>query len=227
MENEIFKKCKPNFKKIEEYGFERKNNYYIFEKYFLDNDFKAIITINEDGLVRGEVIDLQFDEEYKNIKTEMNGKFVNKVRNIYLDILNDIKKNCFDESYFIFDQTNRVNKYIKKRYNCEPEFLWKKFPKYAVYRNKKNNKWFGIIMNLELSKLEKGSGEVEIINIKLNRDKVKKLLSKKGFFEVYHMNKVDWISIILNDTLYDEEIFLLIDESNILVDYDIISIERV
>ena len=209
IENEIFKRTNVNFKQLEKYGFKKEKNIYIFEKKFLNNEFKAIINIDDKGLVSGKVIDLQVDEEYTNIRTEMTGEFVNNVRESYKNILIDIRKHCFETYYFINGQANRINKYIKEKYNNEPEFLWDKFPRYGVYRNENNNKWYGIIMNVDLSKLDNGSGEVEIINVKLTENKVEKLLKEEGFYEAYHMNKKDWISIILNDKLKDEEIISL------------------
>ena len=217
IENEIFKRNNVNFKKLKKYGFKKDNDNYVFEKPFLNDDFKAIINIDNKGIVSGKVVDLQVDEEYINIRTEMIGEFVNKVRESYKNILIDIRNNCFEMNCFIFDQSNRINKYIKKKYNNEPEFLWDKFPGYAVYRNENNNKWYGIIMNLDLSKLDSGTGEVEIINVKLDANKIQKLLKQKGFYNAYHMSKTDWISIILNDTLKDEKIISLIDESFNLV----------
>lgn len=217
IEKDIFKRTIVNFKQIELYGFKKENNKYIFEKNFLKNDFKAVINIDDKGIISGKVIDLQINEEYTNINTEMTGEFINKVRESYKDILIDIRNKCFENKYFIFDQSNRINKYIKDKYNNEPEFLWNKFPGYAVYRNEKNKKWYGIIMNLDMSKLNNGTGETEIINIKLDENKIKKLLKQKGFYEAYHMSKKDWISIILNDTLKDDEIISLLNESYELV----------
>ena len=218
IENDIFKRTNVNFKLLEKYGFKKENNIYIIEKNFLNDDFKAIISINNKGDITGKVIDLQLNEEYTNIRTNMIGEFVSSVREAYKSILIDIKEHCFETNYYIYDQTNRINKYIKEKYNNEPEFLWEKFPGYGVYRNINNNKWYAIIMNLDLSKLDSGSGEVEIINIKLDEEKIKELLKEKGFYKAYHMSKKDWISIILNDTLKDEEIINLLDES-----YDLIS----
>ena len=217
IENEIFKRAYVNFEKLLEYGFKNNNNNYTYERVFFDNEFKAIITIDHNGSINGKVIDLQVDEEYVGLRTKMTGEFVNKVRNYYKDILIDIRNNCFETNDFISPQANRISKYIKNKYNSNPEFLWEKFPRYAVYRNKNNNKWFGIIMNLDKSKLDKGSGEVEIINIKLNASKIQTLLKQNGFYKAYHMSKTEWISIILNDTLDDNEIISLILESYNLV----------
>ena len=217
IENEVFKRTNLNIKQLEKYGFKKENNIYTFEKNFLNDEFKAIININNKGLVSGKVIDLQTDEEYVNIRTEMTGEFVNNVRESYKKILIDIRKHCFETNYFISNQANRINKYIKEKYDNEPEFLWEKFPGYAVYRNKNNSKWYGIIMNLDFSKISNSSGEVEIINVKLDESKIQELLKKKGFYEAYHMSKTDWISIILDDTLKDEEIISLIDDSYSLI----------
>ena len=205
IENEVFKRTNVNFKELEKYGFKKNKDNYVFEKQFLNNDFKAIITIDNSGIISGKVIDLQVDEEYTNIRTEMTGEFVNKVRESYKDILIDIRKHCFETNYFISEQANRINKHIKE------------IPGYGVYRNENNNKWYAIIMNLDLSKLDNGTGEVEIINVKLDENKIQKLLKQSGFYEAYHMSKTDWISIILNDTLMDEEIISLIEESYNLI----------
>jgi len=217
IEKEVFKRVSVNYNKLIDYGFKKENNVYIYEQNFLNNEFKAIILIDDKGKVTGKVIDLETNEEYLGIRIEMMGEFVSKVREEYKSILIDIKNNCFDNNYFIFEQANRISKYIKDKYNSNPEFLWSNAPGYAVFRNNTNNKWYGIIMNIDLSKLDNGTGEIEIINIKLNREKIKSLLNKKGFYKAYHMNKIDWVSIILNDTLEDDVITSLIDESYNLI----------
>ena len=217
IENEIFKRSSVSFDKLKAYGFRKDKDEYLYEKEFL-NDFKAIISIDKSGNVFGKVIDLQVNEEYTNIRTDMSGDFVSKVRDEYKNILKDIRNNCFDNKLFIYEQSNRLAKYIKDKYNNDPEFLWEKFPGYAVFRNKNNNKWYGIITNIDLSKIDNGNGEVEIINIKLDKLKIEELLSKKGFYKAYHSNKDKWISIILNDTVKDKELFNLIDESYNIID---------
>ncbi len=32
--------------------------------------------------------------------------------------------------------------YIKEKYGVEPEYLWKKFPNYVIFRNPETRKWF-------------------------------------------------------------------------------------
>ena len=217
IENEIFKRAKVDYNKLLKYGFKKDNNNYIYEKIFLNDSFKAIITISDKGIISGKVIDLDVNEEYLGLRVPITGEFASKVRDEYKKILLDIRKNCFIQNYFIFDQANRINNYIKEKYNDELECLWPKFPGYGVYRNKINNKWYAIIMNLDYSKLTNRSGEIEIINVKLGSEKIRELLKQNGFYKAYHMSKKDWISIVLDDTIGDNVILDLISESYNLV----------
>ena len=217
IEREIFKRSKVNFDKLISYGFKKENNGYIYEKLFLDN-FKVIIYIDGNS-VTGKIIDLDFNSEYINYRIEsQNNEFVNRVREEYKNILKDIFNNCYDKEYFIFSQSNRITNLIKDKYNVDPEFLWDNLPGCGVFRNIKNNKWFGIIMNIDKSKIiPKLTGEVEVLNVKLD-DKVEEYLKKDGIFNAYHMNKKSWVSIILDDTLTDKEVFDLIDISYNILD---------
>ena len=104
IENEIFLKAKVNFNKLLDYGFKLDNNIYVYQKKFLNEEFEALIYIDKSGKVTGKVIDLNFNIEYTNIRTNINGEFVNKVRDCYKDILIDIKNKCFDSKYFIYNQ---------------------------------------------------------------------------------------------------------------------------
>ena len=213
IEKEIFQRTKLILNRLIEYGFIKDKNSYIYEKYFLDNEFKAIIIVDNNGTVTGKVYDLQSNEEYTNIRTKMTGEFVSKVKDEYKNILIDIKNNCYEDKFFINDQANEITRYIKDKYSIDPEFLWEKYPFFGIFRNKNNNKWFALITNVDKSKIDEGNGEVELLNIKLDSNKIKELLQNKGYYEAYHMNKKSWISIILNNTLKDKEIFELIDES--------------
>ena len=212
IENEIFKRTNVNYEKLLKYGFIKNNDNYIFEKIFLDNNFQAIINVSSNGKVSGKVIDLQLNEEYTNIRTEMMGEFVSKVRENYKAILTNIRDNCFDTNYFIFNQSNRIANVIREKYAINPEFIFDD-KNIGVFRNKDNKKWFGIIMYIDYSKLDDKEGKVEVINIKLNPDKINNLVELDGFYKAYHMNKKFWISITLNDIVDDSKIIDLINES--------------
>lgn len=42
-----------------------------------------------------------------------------------------------------------IIQYINDKFYVEPEYLWSKYPEYAVFRHKDNNKWFAVILNLK------------------------------------------------------------------------------
>ena len=73
-------------------------------------------------------------------------------------------------------------------------------------------------MDIPFNKIDKNkSGLIEVINVKINPNDKDNLLKIEGIYEAYHMNKKSWISIILDDTLSDDLISELIDNSYKLV----------
>ena len=77
-------------------------------------------------------------------------------------------------------------------------------------------------MNYEIKKAKipffKDESIVEIVNMKIMPDELEDLLKINGIYEAYHMNKKNWISILLNDNLDDEVLFKLLDNSYGYVD---------
>ena len=215
IEEEIFRKTKVDFDKLIKYGFKKENSLYKYSKNVMDNSFRVDIIVDENGIVKGKIFDLSFDEEYTNFRVKENiGSYASQVKEEFEKLLKDIKDNCFNREDFIYEQSNRIVKAIKEKYGDDPEFEWEKFPGYATFKNKESKKWYGLIMNLDKNKLDKKSkGEVEIINIKLDSNKIESLLKLEGFYPAYHMNKKSWISIILNNTISDEDIMNLIERS--------------
>lgn len=214
IEDEVFKKYKLKKEKLISYGFKKENEMYKYSKSFMNDTFRADICIDKNGKVSGKVIEIELDEEYTNFRMENAiGEFVNTVRDEYKKILQDIVSNCFGKEEFIFDQSNRITNLINEKYKVLPEFLWEKFPGFGVFRNARSNKWFGIIMNIDKSKIiPEESGEIEVLNIKLD-DNVQNYLSVEGIYPSYHLSKKSWVTIILDDILSDKEIMDLIDIS--------------
>jgi predicted DNA-binding protein (MmcQ/YjbR family) len=109
---------------------------------------------------------------------------------------------------------NDVITYIKKEYDVIPEYTFKKFPNYCIFRHKSNKKWFGLIMNIPKKKLyAEGEGEIDIIDVKINPEISHLMKQKKGYFPAYHMNKEHWISIDLSRIEDINELKNLIQDS--------------
>ncbi len=214
IEEEVFKRCSFDNKRLLEYGFIKNNDNYYYEKYFHNNEYVAKLEVNNNYL-DGKVIEVSFNEEYNNIRVkDIVGDYVNKIKNEYIDILNDIKDKCCIKKYFVYDQSNRLVDYFKRTYDVVPEFLWDDDTA-AALRHNDSKKWFGIIMYVDKNKIDISNDDtkVEVINIKLKEKEIEELLNIKGFYKAYHMNKKSWISIILDDTLSDKEIIKYIDKS--------------
>ena len=214
IEENIFKKCIKNDQKLIDYGFTKTEDNFKYNEKFMDDDFEAIINIDSRGKITDKIIDLNLKDEYTafRIKNSSLG-FANAIKEEYIKILEKISKNCFEHEYFLFPQSNRIAKKIKNIYDITPEFLWESTPDAGVFRNRLSHKWFGLIMKIDKSKLIKNDkGPIEILNIKLDLE-VSKYLKTKGIYKAYHMNKKNWVSIILDDTLKDDEIFDLLSIS--------------
>lgn len=214
MENKIFYKRKIIVDKLLTYGFKRKDNNYIYTKNILNDSLQVqVIYTKTNDILKVKVIDNEFNEEYTSFRRKEKGEFSSQVVTEIEKILIDIKNKVTKENYFLYQQSNRITDYIKKEYQIEPEFLWKNDNKNAVFRNKNNQKWFGIIMNINRYKLDNISEDIEVINVKLNPEKIILLLKKTGYYPAYHMNKKYWITIVLNETIKDQQIKELIKES--------------
>ncbi len=75
--------------------------------------------------------------------------------------------------------------YAKENYNTDPERLWEKYPEYEVLIHRNNKKGYVILT----------------------------LSTQTGFAPAYHMNKKHWLTILLNGSVNDDEIYNLLDMS--------------
>ena len=109
----------------------------------------------------------------------------------------------------------KIFDYVKKKYSSQPEYLWKRFPDYAVFRHADNNKWYGIVMGVSREKLGlSGEGSVDILNIKLGDPYLADtLIRQEGFLKGYHISRGNWVSILLDGTVAMDTICDLLDES--------------
>lgn len=121
-----------------------------------------------------------------------------------------------NKNFYIFKskQSKQIIKYVKEKYNDELEFLWIKFPKYAIFRHKENKKWYALLVALEENKLGiEGDKIVDIIVLKNKRENIINLIDNEKYFAGYHMNKRNWFTIKLDDSIPIKEIYNFIDES--------------
>lgn len=109
--------------------------------------------------------------------------------------------------------TNIVE-HIQNKYGTDPEHLWTKYPNYSVFRHPMSGKWYAIIMDIPKVKLGlDGNDTVYVLDIKCDPLMIGSLLSERGFYPAYHMNKNTWISIVLDGSLSYDKIYALIELS--------------
>jgi len=105
--------------------------------------------------------------------------------------------------------------YVKKKYKADPEYLWSRFPDYAIFRHSDNKKWFGLVMNVRKEKLGlDGEDMVDILNVKLSDPLlVDMLIRQSGYMRGYHISRGNWVSILLDGSVPFEEICGWLNES--------------
>ena len=209
---EIFKAYQFNSKMGKEYGFVENQGVWTFSSTILQGDFLVIVIV-VDGELSFQVYDQETGDLYPQVHMEsMRGTFVRNVREACLEVLYDIRKSCFEVQDFLCPQTKRIMVLLQEKYENQLEYLWEKSPDTAVLRHDDNQKWYAVLMKISWQKLDKTQeGLVEVVNLK--HDQVADLLSQKGIYPGFHMNKRYWISLPLDDTLSDEQVLELFERS--------------
>ena len=213
IEEKIFKRTIIDFSRLEKFGFTKSDGKWTYNELFMDGDFKAVINVTPQGDVSGTVLETATEDEFLPLRVENMEGFAGEVRAEYQKILEKIKADCCRINYFVHPQANRLTQAIFNAYGDEPVFPWDNDDS-GVFKNPDNGKWYALIMSIDRSKLDKKlSGEVEVVNIKLDEAQIPKLHKQAGFYPAYHMNKKKWISVPLECSAAEEVLYNLIDES--------------
>ncbi|MFZ8073712.1 MmcQ/YjbR family DNA-binding protein [Fusobacterium watanabei] len=212
---DFIKNKKINFKKLKEFGFELIDNSYYYHTSLLKNQFKMSVKINIDNSIFTEIIDTETNEPYVLHLLEIKRSgYSEKIYKAYSEILEKVKKVCFEDEIFKANYTKEIVAYVKNKYGDELEFLWEKSPKNAVVRRKSSNKWYAVILTIPKRKIGLESDEViEVINLHNIQKEIEKLIDYKRYFPAYHMNKKHWCTICLDGTIELKEIYKKIDIS--------------
>ena len=209
---DILENKKIDYQKLEEFGFQKNKNEYVFKDEICEGQFEVVISISEKKKF-SKVIDLMNEDEYMLVDVQDSvGEFVGKVREEYELLLQDFINYCTAPNVFKSKQAQEVIKYVKEKYNDDLEFLWNKLPEAAIWRNQGNQKWYGILMKISEKKLGIESDKiVEIIDLRCVKDS--NIFDNEKIFPGYHMNKQSWITIKLDGSMTTKEIFEYIDMS--------------
>ena len=201
--------------RLVEYGFTRDGKKLVYSVDMTRGNFRVVIEYAHDK-ISGTIIDKSIDAEYTNFRMENDIGYAADVRERYINILTDIRDKCAINQHFASATARHAAAFIYNEFGISPEFLWEKYPSFAIFRRTDNRKWFALIANIPLNKLNpraKPGAMVDIINIKIDATQTEKILKKRGFYPAYHMNKKSWATIILDDTVSNDTIAQFIRDS--------------
>ena len=214
IEEEVFARHRIVPEKLIAYGFTDENGRLTYARALPDDGMKIIVEY--DGTIKGRIIDLSLNDEYTAFRVEGATGYSAQIRQKYIELLTDIRDHCGKNQYFKMPQAQRIGDHILEAYGSAPEFLWPNIPSYAAFRQPGKKKWFAVMGSVPLNKVDresKSAQPVEVINVKVDQERIKDYLSQMGIYEAFHMNKKCWVSIILDDTLPDDAIQGMIDDS--------------
>ena len=111
-------------------------------------------------------------------------------------------------------QRERITRYIQDTYGSQAEYLWADSPGNAIFRHPTSKKWYAALMRVLPEKLGlAGEEALDVMDIRCSTIMIGSLLSTKGFLPAYHMNKNHWISIVLDNSVPDDQITPLLELS--------------
>ena len=211
---EFFKNKKPNYQKLLKFGFKKKDSVYCYSQEIFNGQFELAVEI-EGKDVSTRLTDISSGELYTlHLIEGVSGTFIGQVRCEYEDVLKEISEKCFETDVFEWEYTKKILKYAVDKYGTEPEYLWEKFPRNAVCRRKDNKKWYFGVLSVKGSTLGLETNEIqEVIDLRADKEEVPELIKKDNIYPAYHMNKKNWITIILDGSMNYDEICEFIDKS--------------
>lgn len=211
----LFENRKVKPEQLLDFGFSENDNGYIYSTDILDGQFEMTVNITKEGKVSAEVVDISSKERYVLHRVpDATGSFVGKVREEYTHVLESIAKACFESDVFKSEGARHIIRYIREKYQDEPEFLWERTPKNAIFRRQDNAKWYAALLTVQKRTLGiDEDGDIEIIDLKIKTEAIEALLDGKSYLPAYHMNKKHWITICFDGSVPVEEVFRRIDDS--------------
>ena len=106
-----------------------------------------------------------------------------------------------------------ILKHVKENYDTSPDYPFKNFSTYAALRHQSNEKWYGLIMDVLPEKVGlDGNDQIDILNLKCPPEISDSLRNGKNILPGYHMDKENWISLVL-ESIDSEKVYPLIEQS--------------
>ena len=197
--------------------------------------FRAEVLVSLDGRVSGRMWDKDAGEEFLPLRVAaQTGAFACAVRAAYLEVLGEVAANCAIDVPFSHAQANRLAVELARRHGDRPDYPFANYPTYGVFRVP-SRKWYALVGSIPRTRLTRKAGRltadeaadiVEFANLKLAPERVQAMLGEEGIYPCYHMNRGNWVSVLLEDVLPDAQVLALLEESRALVERGTVKAQR-
>lgn len=193
-----------DIERLQKYGFQKKDDQ--FELMVMLDERMALNLMIHDQQLTYQCIDQDTQEEYMLIhQMQIHGKYVDGLREKLQDILDQINLTCQ------IHQKAEILEWVKEKYEIIPSFPFGQ--EYDVLIEPKSNKMFAFFAKVKGSYFHQDVPFVETMTFKNTKQRVKVLLEQPKIYPGYHMHKATWITILLDETLKNDRIFSLLEES--------------
>lgn len=202
------------FDKLEKLDFRKENNYFVYEEKIHNKEFIVQIILSKTTKT-SKLIEIETKEDYVLVDIDKaKGNFISKLKIEYEKVLEKTIERCSVSQIFKGRDVENIIDYINRTYKDSLEFLWKKFSNNAVVRRKDNKKWYLLFEIIEKKKLGLDSNKlVDILVLRYPKEKRNEIINGKNILPGYHMNKENWITIILDTEIDIETIYHFISIS--------------
>ena len=93
-------------------------------------------------------------------------------------------------------------RYVGERFSTDPEYPWD--DENFIFRHQGNRKWFAVAMRVPYRRLGlECEGAADIVDVKCGPLLMDSYRGQPGILPGYHMNKDNWITILLDGTAED------------------------
>ena len=193
------------------YGFKKKGGVFTLERALPETDGLAAVVTVHGREMTVSVVELPDRVPYALFEVESaEGAFVDRVRQEAENLVRDVVENCFFDS----DVRSRLLSYVKERYGTEQENLRVIYKDYCTLREHGTKKWYGLFMRIPWTSLHvERKGMTEVLNVKADPEEIQRLIDHDRYFPAYHMDKVHWISILLDKETDMDAAKRMLDES--------------
>lgn len=120
--------------------------------------------------------------------------------------------------YALFEVESAEGAFVD-RVRQEAENLRVIYKDYCTLREHGTKKWYGLFMRIPWTSLHvERKGMTEVLNVKADPEEIQRLIDHDRYFPAYHMDKVHWISILLDKETDMDAAKRMLDESYALVE---------